>query len=623
MKSSTVTKLGQIEHVLLRKSMYIGNCKTVADNRWIIQDDKMIYKKIYYNEGFFKVINEIIDNSIDEYLKTNGKFSTKIDVNIMSDGTIKVVDNGRGISSEKDKSTGKYQTELAFCEKEAGSNWDRDVSVGMNGLGCTLTNFLSESFLVETCDGKYMTKLTCKNNCGLIDIVRKKSSTRGTSVEFKLDMNQFEGGELLDINTIKDILYKRMVELNTIYPKIKLTFNSNPVKSTIWTSFDNTNDTILIERGDIKIFALYVNEPVSDISYVNGIETYRGGTHIKMLKSEISKFFKEKINKKHKIDFKNISGIFNNFLFAVSITNFSKPEFNTQTKTELINPEKDIREFLIKNKFDIDVVCKKIYDKFEDKIDEFVETFNDKKIQKKIDGINKNLKNVKRIAQFMDAIDKDRKDTILFLVEGDSAKSHFPIVRDKHKHGMFPLRGKVLNVYNTQLSKILENKELTDLMNIVGLKIGNKSDTRYYDKIAILTDADVDGNHIAIILMLFFYKYFPHLFHQNRIVKVVSPIIVCYKGNKSEYFYDYGDFLKVQNKYSDWKIKYIKGLGSLNKDEYAKMIMEPRFEYIKIEDVEYLDKMINVLFDKKTSLERRIWLQGNHLECIINGDCNE
>jgi len=306
-------------------------------------------------------------------------------------------------------------------------------------------------------------------------------------------------------------------------------------------------------------------------------------------------------------------------MFALSMTGFSKPEFNTQTKTELINSEKEVRDYFINNKVDLDTICKKIYEQFEAKIDILVEAFNDNKIQKKIEGINKNLKNVKRIAQFMDAIDKDRKDTILFLVEGDSAKSHFPIIRNKYKHGIMPLRGKVLSVYNTPLSKMLENKELTDLMNIVGLKIGQKTDSRYYDKIAILTYADVDGNHIAITLMLFFYKYFPHLYHQKRIVKVLSPIIVCTKGSKNEYFYDYGEFLKVQNKYSDWKIKYNKGLGSLNKEEYSKMINEPIFEVISIEDIENLDKMIYVLFDKKTSLERRKWLQGEDLNDIING----
>lgn len=618
MKSATVTKLGQIDYVLLRKSMYIGNSKTVEEQRWVIESDKMVFKKVPYNEGFFKIVNEIIDNSIDEYLKTDGKFSTKIDVSIMSDGTIKVSDNGRGISSEKDEATGKFQTELAFCEREAGSNWDRDVSVGMNGLGCTLTNYLSESFVVETGDGKYITKLTCKNNCRLIDIIRKKSSTRGTTVEFKIDMQQFEGSELLDVMLIKDFLYKRLVELNTIYPKIKFTFNSVPITTTIWSCLD-FKDTFSYKKGGVELYVYFTNTTLSDISYVNGLDTHRGGTHLKVLKNELSKYIKEKINKKHKIDFKNISSVFNNFMFALSITGFSKPEFNTQTKTELINSEKEVRDYFINNKVDLDAICKKIYEQFESKIDILVEAFNDNKIQKKIDGINKNLKNVKRIAQFMDAIDKDRKDTILFLVEGDSAKSHFPIIRNKYKHGIMPLRGKVLSVYNTPLSKMLENKELTDLMNIVGLKIGQKTDSRYYDKIAILTDADVDGNHIAITLMLFFYKYFPHLYHQKRIVKVLSPIIVCTKGSKNEYFYDYGEFLKVQNKYSDWKIKYNKGLGSLNKEEYSKMINEPIFEVISIEDIENLDKMIYVLFDKKTSLERRKWLQGEDLNDIING----
>lgn len=623
MQSATVKKLSQIKHVLLRKAMYIGNCKTIEEERWIIENNQLLYKSSPYNEGFFKIINEIIDNSIDEYLKTNGKFSTKIELQVKADGTIVVTDNGRGIPSGKDQETGKYQTELAFCELNSGSNWDRDVSVGMNGLGSSLTNFLSESFIVETCDGKYRTKLTCKENCSYINIIRNASKQRGTTVQFKIDMSQFENVELLTPELIRNVLYKRIVELYTIYPKIKFTFNDEIVSKTIWSYFPSTMPILEYSKGEVDIKVLYSDMPSTDISYINGLDTYKGGTHLKYIKNEVSKYIKEKINKKYKIDFKNISTIFNKFIFGVSLTKFSKPEFNTQNKTELINSEKEIKEFLLSNKMDINIVCKRIYDTFESKIDEIMESFNTNKIQKKIDGLNKNLKNVKRIAQFVDAVDKDRRDTILFLVEGDSAKSHFPIVRDKNKHGMFPLRGKVLNSYNTTLEKILENKELTDLMNIVGLKVGEKRDTRYFDKIAILTDADVDGNHIAIMLLLFFYKYFPHLFHEKRIVKMLSPIIICTKGSKIERFYDYDDYLVNQKKYSDWIIKYNKGLGSLNKEEYSKMINEPKFENISIENVENINKMIGVLFDKSTSLERRKWLQGEDLNFIINGVANE
>lgn len=621
--SAIVTKPEQSEYIKLRKSIYIGNCQTITQKKWIIENKELVYKDILYNEGYFKIINEILDNSIDEYLKTKGKFSTKIDVTIKSDGTIRIVDNGRGISSEKDEKTGKYQVELAFCDLHSGSNWDRNVSIGMNGVGSSVTNFLSDSFVVETCDGKYKTKLSCQKNCTLSKITRVKDNIRGTSVEFKIDTTQFENINLIESLHIKNIIYKRLVELKTIFPKIKFSLNDEQIKETIWTFIDKF-DNITMGKDDIIISVFYNqdDEVKDDISYVNGLDTYKGGTHLKYIKSEIGKFIKTKLGKKYKTEIKNIQPFYNKLVFVVSINNFSKPEFNTQNKTELINQEKEIKAFL-DDKIVFDFISKKIFEKFEAKFEEIIISLNEKDINKKLNKLDKDSKKdkFKKLASFIDAVDKDRRDTILFLVEGDSAKSHFPIVRNKNKHGMLPLRGKVLGAYNSTLAKVLENKELTDLMNIVGLKIGYKTDTRYYDKIAILTDADVDGNHIASMLMLFFYKYFPHLYEQKRIVKVMSPIVICIKGKEIRRFYEYDDFLKNQDKFTTgWRIEYNKGLGSLTEEEYSLMINQPKFEIITMDDLEETNKKFEVLFDKNKTEERRFWLQGKSISDLIMED---
>jgi len=617
MKSSNITKKSDKEHLHLRKAFYIGNCSTIIDNRWVIDGDELEYHNISYNEGYFKLINEIIDNSIDEYIKTNGKYSNKIEVLIKDDGFINIIDNGRGVSSKKDKLTGKYQVQLAFCDLKSGSNWDRNASIGMNGIGSSAVNMFSESFIVETCDGVIKSKLVSLNNAEDITLTRVKCSTRGTSVEFKIDMSHFDNIKDLTIKDVFKMVKKRLYELKMAYPKINFSLNGDDIENVIW-------DFIKLDKKEFSKNGVHINcyykDNISgaDISYVNGLDTYKGGIHLKYIKNSILGVLKNIINKKFKVNLKN-SNIYSKFIFGISIINFPKPEFNTQNKTELINTEKEIKEYLIQNKIKLDVISKDIFTEFENEFEELAESFKNKNIKNKLKKVNVDLKKVKRISQFIDAVDKNRRGTTLFIVEGDSAKSHFPLVRNKQKHGMFPLKGKVLNAFNATLNKMLENKELTDLMNIIGLRLGENKDSRYFDKIALLTDADVDGGHISSLLLLFFYKYFPHLIDQGRILQILSPIIICKKGKKIQRFYKYDDFLKEQEKYNGWSIEYNKGLGSLDVDEYSLMINNLKYEEFKISDMENTKKIVNVLFNKKTANIRKDWLNcDKKLKEIIN-----
>ena len=618
MESSKITKLSDIEHLHLRKSFYIGNCTTIETSKWTISSDLILdFVKTIYNEGFNKLINEIIDNSVDEYIKTSGRFGNEISVRIDDDCTVSVEDNGRGISSKKDPETGKYQVELAFCDLKAGSNWDREGSIGMNGIGGSAVNMFSETFIVNSCDGKYESVLISNNNSKDIKVKRTKSSERGTLIKFKIDKSHFDGN--LSVEIIKMDIYKRLVELKTAFPNIKFDFNGIEIVTDIWSML-KIDSCFNYNGNNISISIFPKDREVSDISYVNGLDTYKGGTHLKYIKSYIVNYIKEKLNKKFKTDIRN-SILYTNFIFGISISGLNKPEFNTQNKTELINPEIDIKNFITDNKINLDKISKEVFSKNEEFLEDIVDKYKYIKVQKKITSVSKTKRSVKTISQLIDAVSKDRKDTVLFIVEGDSAKSHFPIVRDKSIHGMFPLKGKVLNSYNSTLHKLLENKELVDLMNIIGLKIGSVSDTKYFDKIAILTDADVDGDHIASMLMLFFYKYFPHLYDQDRIIKVLSPIIICKKGKKIERFYEYSEFIKKQHKFKGWTVEYNKGLGSLDTDEYSLMINKIKYENIKNLD-EQNGNAINLMFGKNNTDMRKEWLQGNEIVNIIKGDSN-
>lgn len=618
MNNNTVTKKNLRDYMSLRKNVYIGNCTTNLIDFWIIENDKLIYKKIPFNEGYFKLIDEIISNSVDENIKTNGKFSKNIDVEFDSDRYITVTDTGRGIPFQKDKESGVYQIKLAFCDIHTGSNWERSLSIGMNGIGASAVNYLSSHFEVFSCDGKWMAHLVCKNRCESVSLNSKKYNIRGTKVKFKIDENEFDGISEVPNSIIESLLYKRLVELKTAYPNINFTFNLQPItkKITDFIDFDGQ----IIEKKNVAVGVYYNhNGDVDDISYVNGLYTFRGGSHLKYFKNYFIEYVREKFSKKYKdVQIKN-SQIANKFIFYVSLNSFEKAEFDNQNKTRLENKENEIQKHFEQSSVSLDQICKYFYELFENKIDDIFDNITASNISKKIKEGSKSIKNIKHIPTFTDAIDSNRKDTILFLVEGESAKSHFPKVRNKQKHGLLQLRGKILNAYETSLSNILENKEIVNLMNIVGLEIGKQNLNLYFDKIAILTDADVDGHHISLLLMVFFYKYFPYLFEQRKIIKVLSPIVICRhkRGNKIERFYNYSDFVKVQHKYTEengWeKPEYNKGLGALTEEEYSYMINNLKYDVITLGDIKKINHMMDNLFNKKKADIRKLWLQGKNI----------
>jgi DNA topoisomerase-2 len=614
--NNNVTEKSLREYISLRKSIYIGNCNTFKTDMWIIEEDELVKKEIYYNEGYFKLIDEILSNSIDEFIKTQGKFANNIDVFIDNDLTITIKDNGRGIPC-KQTDNGKYQIELAFTKIHAGSNWERESQHGMNGIGASAVNFLSSRFDVISMDVKFIQNLSCNNRCENhnILITKNKTKTTGTSVIFKIDNTQFDEINFIDYQMVENIIYKRLIELKTVMKNINFTLNCLPINRNI---IDYLNfEGILYNKNDIHIGMYYMQNNDQDMSYINGLNTYRGGSHIKYVKNEILNYLKDKINKKYKILLKT-SQLASCFTFFLSFNNYKNAEFDNQNKTKLETKESDIKKYLEQQEFDIDFYCKRFYEQFESKFQDIVDIFSHKEIQAKIKSKKDDVKNVKHITTFTDAVDKDRRDTILFLVEGESAKSHFQIVRNKMKHGIFQLKGKVLNSYEKTLSKVLENKELINLMNIMNINIGKKPNNTYFDKIGILTDADVDGHHIKTLLLVFFYKYFPQLIEEGKIIIVLSPIIIAKKGKKVDRFYDYNEFLKVQDKYDT--VKYNKGLGSLSKEEYSYMLNNLQYYQVNIEDAKNANRVLHNLFnDKKTDIRKK-WLSGQSMQEIIKND---
>jgi len=615
MKSAIVKLLNEKEHLHERKELYIGSCRTENRDMWILDDNVLKFQSIAYNEGYFKLINEIIDNSIDEFVKTQGKFGNIISIDMLPNRTLRVSDNGRGISSDIDESTGKTQVELALCNLKAGSNWgsEKTTQIGANGIGASAVNYFSNRFDVDTWDGKMKTELRCSDECGKIKISHKRNKMkRGTTVTFQINSNHFSDIDQLTDDLLENMCRKRVIELATSFPNILFTFNGNRMFKPLWDFLPSMGKVYKFNNIQVGIF-FKDDAEVMDLSYVNGINTYKGGSHIKYVKKHINELIRNNLEKKSKVKVTNVF-LNSHLMFVVFVDKFNNAEFNTQNKTELINTEKEVREVLNRKEV-FELISSKFYKEYQKTFKELIDKLKNNHIEKLVNDNSKTKSRKSSIPNFIDANDKNRKDTILYLVEGLSAKGHFDVVRDVDKHGLFPLRGKIINSYKNTTAKILKNEELKNIMNILDLKIGVKPDTLYFDKIGIMADADVDGDHIGIMMMLFFYQYFPSLFNEHKILKILSPIVIAKKKKTIKNFYKYEDYVSQQTKYNSengWKISFNKGLGGLERDEYETMLNDMKYEIITLDDIEEAKNIVELCFGKDT-LVRQQWLQGDEV----------
>lgn len=624
-KSAEIQVLDDREHALLRPQIYLGDTTTYVNKDWCFVKDKEDYiftvKDIPQCEAFYKLYSEIIDNALDEFVKTNGKYSNKIQVQVLDRNHIIIEDNGRGLpTSPHPQFKDKTQFEIAFTHLKAGSNFKKgtdesesDSSVGMNGVGVSLVNIFSEKFIVVTEDPKNRMKLVAKNNMEDVKVSKlsKKHST-GTKVEAIIDMSRFENEEIITKEDVKVWIYKRLVELNTYYPEIKFYFNKKRVKVDLHDCINPNH--YRTKNGNKQItLAFKLNKAEKDLSYVNGLNTYCGGTHLNYVQeyvfSKLMKKIKRHMKPEYDIQPKDLQ---KNLFILMSLNGFPNAKFSTQNKTKLINPKKEIDNY-IPNLF-LDRVVNNFYDKYEKQLSKVIEELEEQAFGKVAKKQKKSKMNVPKL---IDANTKDRKSALLFICEGNSAANMFLRSRDKKIHAVFPLRGKIINAYSKNIKKVLSNKEIKQLLHVIGLQVGQKVknvNQLRYGKIRILTDADPDGDNITALLCVLFHKYWPELFTLGLIEKVYAPLVVATKGKEKrvyhslEHFHSDLSYIKENN----MATSYYKGLGKMSQSEYKEMLYNPVCSTINIEDVKQTSKVFEILFGDDTNL-RKGWLQGEDI----------
>ena len=593
------TAMSEIEHVLSRPTMYIGSMSDEDGQFFIYNHDleKFELKDVIYCPAMLKLVDEIISNSCDEYRRKDNLGLNKLEINInKKNNLINIYDNG-GIPVVKHKTAKMYVPEFIFGQLRTSSNYNdfEDRSgVGTNGLGSVLTSIFSKQFNVITCDKKHKINIEWSDN-----MTNKKVSEisickdHSTSITFELDLDRFNIKKNEFSEDFIDIIEKRCIDAACANLGLKVIFKCfdgvDLIKKSEWkfSRFEDymdlysdyyDKDNVISYKDNKKQFWICPDSTI-DVAFVNGAECSKG-THIKAIRYPVGHVICEQLKKKHKIEVTNKA--IDNKYGIFGIFDISNPIYSSQTKQELISlPEnfyKDGSEFNIPDNF-----LKKCQNS---EIIELVVDWYKKKLEaedsKTLRKLNKDAsKGLKRSTKYIPANSKKRIERQLWIYEGDSAGRGFRVARDPQIQAAYTMRGVPPNALGMSPLQIMKNDVFNDLVSVIGLKFGSDFDINNinFGKIVISTDADVDGDRICALLLLFFSTNWPELIEKNIVCRSISPIIIANKGKESRKYYSIEDFNKESSKLKNYEIKYCKGLSGLNAKETKEMMREPIFHY--------------------------------------------
>ena len=569
-------KLSDIEHVLLRPGMYCGSIKPREDDIPLLGDDgKFSIRKVSYNPALMKIFDEIVSNAVDEHRRNPKLDELRVTVDPGS-GMVKVWDNG-GIPVVKHAEYDEWVPEMIFSNLKAGSNFNDDeerLVAGTNGVGSTLTNIFSVKFRVRTSDGKNAFEQTFSNNMRERTEAKViKWKEKFTEITFRPDLARF-GLESIDADHL-EMMRRRCIDLAACNPKLRVSFNGVERKFPTFQDYCKLyNESVIYEETDRwKVGIAPSAGSFMQVSFVNSVETKDGGAHVDYVMSQIIEWLREKVKRKHKLDLRPAE--LRNHFFLFVQADIVNPAFSSQTKEKMITEPKEFgSKFEISEKTLKAIMASEVVQRILDWAQQ--KALADER--KQLRELNRNLDKGK-VLKLIDAKGKERDKCTLGLFEGDSAVSFFRKFRDPNSQGAFPLRGKFINVTELSNTRVIQNQEVKDLLVAIGLKMGEEPKNLRYGKILIYADADVDGDSIAGLLMNFFGRYWPELFEQNRICRVMTPLVVVKKKDETIPFYTAKEFEAWSAKQKDlnkWDIAYKKGLAALEDEEAKEIVQHPR-----------------------------------------------
>lgn len=608
--ASNIQVLEGLEAVRKRPGMYIGDTGT---------------------RGLHHLVYEVVDNSIDEALAGHCK---EINVEINSDGTVSISDDGRGIPVET-HSSGKSALEVVMTVLHAGGKFDNStykVSGGLHGVGVSVVNALSESLEAKIKrDGKewvqnYVRGKPVANVAFIAD-----TQESGTKITFKPDSQIFETVEFK-----YELLSKRLRELAYLNKgvRIVLTDKRDEKSETFhfsggiieFVSHLNKNKNVLhpviyFEKEVSNVgceIAIQYNDTFNDniFAYVNSIHTIEGGTHLAGFKSALTRAVNDYARQNKLLKEGSISGDdLREGIAAVISTRIPNPQFEGQTKTKLGNTEmkgiveqivgEGLRTYFEEHPADARAITLKGFSAMQAR----------EAAQKAKDLIRRKgaLESTVLPGKLADCTETDPSKCELYIVEGDSAGGSAKQGRDRKTQAILPLRGKILNVEKASIHKILENTEIRNLITAIGTNFSSDFDISKlrYNRIIIMTDADVDGAHIRTLLLTLFFRYLKPLVELGNIYIAQPPLYRLKSGNRSAYVYTDAELAKVLGEWGNPKNYHsqrYKGLGEMNPQQLWETTMDPQLRSmlkVTIDDAMRADELFTILMGDAVEPRRK------------------
>lgn len=607
-------KLTEVEHILARPGRYVGSVTehTIETYEMNPLENKFIPATVTYIPAILKIFDEIISNSVDHSKTPEGKDldTIKVDISPLT-GEITVEDNG-GIPVTIHKEYEQYVPEMIFGELRAGSNFDDSIestSTGQNGEGAFLTNVLSTKFEVWTADGKksFYQKFT-DNSKERTEPVVKRSTKRGTKISFTPDYDRFD----TDLNQNLSQIVKRVYDIAGTCPELKVYLDGERIKANGFDKYINNyylDNAIFTENDTWCVGLAPSDDGFKHITFVNSTATLQGGTHIDYILNQIVGQIRQHIKKKYKVDAKP-ADIKNQITLLVNC-DIIRPRYDSQTKEHLITSVKDYGTSIdIPDAFIRKVLKSEVVEKVVEWAEAKLKQQELAEIRKKNKELN-NTSALRKIIKFDDATSrKDRDQCVLMLTEGDSAAKSILSNRDPKTVGVYPLKGKLLNVKGLSPKKVLEVKEVADIITILGLKIGvkaNPEDLRF-GKVCVATDNDLDGFHIRGLVINLFHEYWPELLEQGFVSVLNTPIVRVTQGKKVKDFFSIGEFRKWDEENTKpYKSKYYKGLGTWSSKEFKQFVGNDKY-MISLDYTKECDEYVSLAFDKKKANLRKEWI---------------
>jgi DNA topoisomerase-2 len=619
----SVQKLTHIEHILKRPDSYVGPVDLNVEPYWVLNSNKSQFEKknLKYSPALLKIFDEILVNAIDRN-SMHPKNVSSISVDIDKDsGAVSIENNGPlgGIGVRMHEKEGLWNPELTFGHLLTSTNYDdskKRVVGGRNGYGAKLTNIYSSEFSIvikdhenkQTYSQKWSKNMTV---CEPPKIKKHSGATSSVSITFVPDWRRFGLSKME--NAIYKIFQKRVWDANICTtPNCKVKFNGDVLPKQNLDTYAKMHEgveNVTSVNGDRWSVCIGPSENgLEQVSFVNGICTTKGGTHVDHVASLVAAGVIEEMAKKIKLKPQQVKNTFNIFVKAT----LENPTFSSQVKSECTLKAQDFgSKFELPKTFIKNVLKTGIADELT-----ALSKFKEMKELKKTDGARKSkITGIPKLDDANKAGTAQSGKCTLIVTEGDSAKTlavaGLSVVGRDH-YGVFPLRGKCKNVRDSSVAQLTSNQEFNDLKKILGLQQGKEytsvSELRY-GRLMIMTDADNDGSHIKGLILNMIHYFWPSLLKLNFVVSMVTPIIKASKGSESKSFYTDSAF---RTWYGDgkagWRIKYYKGLGtstSAEAREYFKKIQDLTVKF----DVDTMtDDSIILAFDKKKADARKTWL---------------